>query len=150
MKGLGLAAMLLGAVLASSCATETFSLAANAAFGYQAVVDSTVERVAVLITVTNKSEDDLQMNPADFTLRAPDRHIYPSNPVATTADANVVRRTAATRGLSGLQPMPVVILRKNDVLTAFVVFDVPAGVRPSELVYRQSDTDRVVDISGAY
>ena len=145
-----LVAIVLAAALASSCASETFSLAANASFGYQAAVDLTIERIAVLMTVTNKSEDDLQVNPADFTLRAPDRHIYPSNPLATAADANVVRRTAATRGLSGLQPMPVVILRKNDVLTAFVVFDVPAGVRPSELVYRQSDTDRVIDISGTY
>jgi uncharacterized protein DUF4352 len=150
VKGRGLAAILLAATLAASCAGETFSLSANAAFSYQAVVDPTVERIAVLLTVTNKSEDDLQVNPADFTLRAPDRHIYPSNPAATAADANVVRRVAATRGLSGLQPMPVAILRKNDVLTVFVVFDVPAGVRPSELVYRQSDTDRVVDLSGAY
>jgi uncharacterized protein DUF4352 len=150
VKGRGLIAILLAAAFASSCASETFSLAANAAFSYQATVDSTIDRIAVLMTVTNKSEDDLQVNPADFTLRAPDRHIYPSNPVATAADANAVRRTAASRGLSGLQPMPVVILRKNDVLTAFVVFDVPAGVRPSQLVYRQSDTDRVVDISGTY
>jgi hypothetical protein len=35
-------------------------------------------------------------------------------------------------------------LRQDDVLTGFVVFDVPAAVRPVELIWRQSDTDTTV------
>lgn len=143
-------ALLAVAHLVVACGGETFSLAAGAAFVYPAPIDSSIERVAVLVTVTNRSDDDLQVNAADFTLRAADRHIYPANPAATVADAHVVRTTASGRGLGGLQPLPTVILRRDDVLTGFVVFDVPAGVRPVELVYRQSDTDRAVDVSGAY
>ena len=36
---------------------------------------------------------------------------------------------------------------KDDVLAGFVVFDVPAGVRPTQLVYRQTDADHVVDLA---
>jgi len=44
-------------------------------------------------------------------------------------------------------PLPAATLRQNDVLSGFVVFDVPTGVRPVDLVWRQTDGDSVVGLS---
>ena len=46
----------------------------------------------------------------------------------------------------GTLPLPTVTLRGNDTISGFVVFDVPAGVWPVELVWRQSDTDTVANL----
>jgi hypothetical protein len=48
--------------------------------------------------------------------------------------------------VQNISPLPVVTLRQSDVLSGFVVFDVPAGVRPVDLIWRQSDTDTVVHL----
>ncbi len=141
------AVVLLLAVLAVACSGETFTLTASAPFAYSAVVHPSLERVAILVTITNRSEDDLQISPADFAARDQDRRVYPANAAATVADARLVTAAAGTLGMFGILPLPAVTLRKDDVLSGFVVFDVPAGVRPVQLIFRQSDTDRVVDLS---
>jgi hypothetical protein len=53
---------------------------------------------------------------------------------ATTADARLVSRPPQMRGSL---PLPTITLRPDDVPSAFVVFDVPAGARLLELVRRQ-------------
>ncbi len=141
------AVVLLLAVLAVACSGETFTLTASAPFAYSAVVHPSLERVAILVTITNRSEDDLQINPADFAARDDKRRIYPANPVATVADARLVRLAAGSLGMRDALPLPVLTLRKDDVLSGFIAFDVPAGVRPVQLIFRQSDADRVVDLS---
>jgi hypothetical protein len=77
--------------------------------------------------------------------RDADHRVYPSDPAATTADANLVRLTSGP-GLDVL-PLPTVTLRQADVLSGFIVFDVPQGVRPVELVWRQTDTDQVAPLA---
>lgn len=131
----------------AACTTETFTLAASPPFGYAAVVDQSVERIAIVVTITNRSQDDLLISPADFAARDQDHRIYPANPAATITDARLVATAARQLGIPGVLPMPVVTLRKDDVITGFIVFDVPGGVRPTQLVFRQSDTDRVVELS---
>jgi hypothetical protein len=101
--------------------------------------------VAILVTITNRSTDDLQINPADFVARDSEHHIYPANPTATGVDANLVRLATGPR--LEVLPLPTVTLRQADVLSGFVVFDVPSGVRPVELIWRQTDTDRVAPLS---
>ena len=145
MKRAALVPLFASALLA--CAAETFTLSASAPFAYPAVIDQSVDRLAIVVTVTNKSADDLLVNPADFAARDQDRRIYPADPVATVADARIVAAAARQLGMQGLLPLPVVTLRKDDVVTGFVVFDVPGGVRPTQLIFRQSDTDRVVELS---
>lgn len=138
------------ALVVAACATETLTLTASSPFAYTAGIDPSLERVAIVVTVTNRSEDDLQINPADFAARDYDHRIYPANPVVALADARLVVSAARPLGLGGVVPLPVATLRKNDVLSGFIVFEVPAGVRPTQLIFRQSDSDRVVELSSGF
>lgn len=141
------------ALVLTACSTAPFTISASGPFPYPANyayptnVDSTVERVAVVVTITNQSGDDLQVNPADFVVRDGQRRIYPSNPVATSASSSLANRPPALRGIL---PMSTVTLRSNDVLSGYVLFDLPTGTRPVELIWRQSDTDSVVALSAAH
>jgi hypothetical protein len=107
---------------------------------YPAVIGPAFDRIAVIVTVANRSSDDLAVNPTDFLARDAQRRVYPSNPAATIADA---RLAGQSPGLRGILPLPIITLRSQDVLTGFVVFDVPAGATPVELVWRQTDADTV-------
>lgn len=128
-------------LLLAGCTGDPFALEASGPFRYQAAIGPAFDRVAILVTVLNRSGDDLQVNPADFVARDAEHSIYASNPAATIADA---RLAAGAPGLSGALPLPTITLRAEDVLTGFVVFDVPSGVSLVELVWRQSDADTVV------
>ncbi len=122
-------------------------LMASGPFVYPAPVDPAIERVAIVISVTNTSEDDLQVSPADFVARDERHRIYGSNAPAALADARLVRAATAPAGAGGALPLTTMTLRKNDVVAGFVVFDVPAGTRPTQLVFRQTDADHVVDLA---
>ena len=117
-----------------------YAVEAAGPFRYPAVVGPAFDRVAILVTVANHSGDDLQVNPADFLARDGQRRVYPSNPTATIADARLAGQSA---NLRGILPLPTITLRSDEVLTGYVAFDVPAGVAPVELVWRQSDADTV-------
>ena len=138
------------ALVAVACSQAPFILAASGPWAYSAVVDPPFERVAILVTITDRSGDDLAVNPADFVARDAGHRIYPANPSAAVTDARAVRLSYdLQRGIQGISPLPAVTLRQDDSLSGFVVFDVPAGVRPVELIWRQSDTDYVVTLSSA-
>ena len=66
---------------------------------------------------------------------------------AAASDARAVRAQASLLGMVGVQPLPAMVLRKDDVLEGFVVFDLPAGVRPAHVILRRTDEDHVVDLS---
>src|SRR5215207_4200131 len=117
-----------------------YILEAAGPFPYQAVVGPAFDRVAILVSVANESGDDLQVNPSDFLARDGQRRVYPANPAATIADAQLAGHSSNLRGII---PLPTITLRSQDVLTGYVVFDVPAGVSPVELVWRQSDADTI-------
>jgi hypothetical protein len=139
---------LLVAFLVVACSKTPFTLAASGPWTYSTAVDPPFERIAVLVTITNQAGDDLNVNPADFVARDAGHRIYPANPAAATSDAQAVRFAYATRrGTQGIAPLPTVTLRQDDELSGFVVFDVPTGVRPVELVWRQSDTDSIVSLA---
>jgi hypothetical protein len=104
-----------------------------------------IERVAIFVTITNHGTDDLQINPADFVARDADHRVWASDPSASVSDGNLVRLTAGP-GLDVL-PVPTMTLRQADVLSGYIVFDVPLGVAPVELVWRQTDTDQVVRLT---
>jgi hypothetical protein len=140
-RGLALACL---AALVVACGGETFTLDARGPFPDSAIVSPSLDRVAILVTIANRSGDDLLINPADFVARDAGHRVYPANPTATTADARLVSGPGSMRGTL---PLPTVTLRSGDVLSGFVVFDVPAGVQPSELVWRQTDSDSVVAVS---
>src|SRR5579871_3228043 len=135
----------MAALASAACSKTPNPLTASGPVAYPSSVTPPLERVAILVTVTNQSTDDMQINPADFVARDADHHVYPSDPTATTADGDLVRLSTGPR-LETL-PLPTVTLRQNDVLSGFIVFDVPQGVRPVELVWRQSDTDQVAPLS---
>jgi hypothetical protein len=136
------------ALVAVACSQAPFLLDASGPWAYSAVVDPPFERVAILVTITDRSGDDLTVNPADFVARDGDHRIYPANPTEAVADVHAVRLSyQMQRGLQNVSPLPTVTLRHDDSLSGFVVFDVPAGVRPVELIWRQSDTDSVVTLS---
>jgi len=138
----------LTALVVSACTTQLSPLTAAAGpLSYPSPAQPPVERVAIFVTITNHGTDDLQINPADFIARDADHHIFPSDPTATTGDASLVRMVAGPR--LEVMPLPVVTLRQTDVLSGFIVFDVPQGVRPVELVWRQSDTDQVLQLAPA-
>jgi hypothetical protein len=138
------------ALVAVACSNAPYTVAASGPWAYGAVVDPPFERIAILVTIVNRSTDDLAVNPGDFVARDADHRIYPSNPTASVADAHEVRLAyGAQRGTQDIAPLPAVTLRQDDSLSGFVVFDVPAGVRPVELVWRQSDTDSVVKLASA-
>jgi hypothetical protein len=138
------------ALFAVACSQAPFSLAASGPWAYSADIDPPFERVAILVTITDRSGDDLAVNPADFVARDADHRIYPANPTEAVADAHAVRLSfVMQRGIQNITPLPTVTLRHDDSLSGFVVFDVPAGVRPVELIWRQSDTDSVVTLSSA-
>jgi hypothetical protein len=136
------------ALIVITCSKTPFTLAASGPWAYSAVVDPPFERVAILVTITNQTGDDLAVNPADFVARDADHRIYPANPTATISDAQAVRLAYVMRhGTQGIAPLPTVTLRQDDALSGFVVFDVPAGLRPVELIWRQSDTDSIVNLT---
>ena len=136
------------ALVAVACGKAPVTLTASGPWAYSAVVDPPFERVAIFVTITNQSGDDLVVNPADFVARDADHRIYPANPTEAVSDAEAVRHASATlRGVQSIAPLPSVTLRQDDVLSGFVVFDVPAGARLVELIWRQSDTDYVVHLA---
>jgi uncharacterized protein DUF4352 len=139
-------ALVLAAVLSSACSTSVSPLtSASGPLSYPSSVMPPLERVAIFVTITNHGTDDLLINPADFVARDADHRIYPSDPVATASDGNLVRLTAGPG--TDMLPLPTVTLRQADVLSGFIVFDVPHGVRPVELVWRQTDSDQVAQLS---
>lgn len=141
---------LLPLVLAlAACGTPTLSLRASEPFAYPSPVGPSLERVAVVVTVTNNSQDDLAIDPTEFAARDASNRIYPANAAATIADAGLVRVAAGQLGLNGVLTLPVMTLRQNDILTGFVVFDVPQGVRPVALIFRQPDSDSVLPLHPA-
>jgi hypothetical protein len=73
----------LATVAAAGCGTSTSSITASGPFAYPSNISPPLQRVAVLVSITNHSTDDQQVNPADFVARDGDHHIYPANPVAT-------------------------------------------------------------------
>jgi hypothetical protein len=126
--------------LAACASGRPYALEAAGPFLYPAEVGPAFNRLAILVTVVNHSGDDLQVNPSDFLARDAQQRVYPSNPAATIADARVAGHASALRGIL---PLAAVTLRTNDVLNGYIAFDVPAGVTPVELVWRQSDADAV-------
>jgi hypothetical protein len=133
-------------VVATACSTPVSPLtAASGPLDYPSSVTPPLERIAIFVTITNHGTDDLLINPADFVARDADHRVYPSDPAATVSDGNLVRLTSGP-GLDVL-PLPTMTLRQADVLSGFIVFDVPQGVRPVELVWRQADTDQVATLS---
>lgn len=134
-------------LLAASCGQAPFTITAAGPYTYPApaTINPALERVAIVITIASRSGDDLQINPADFAARDADHRLYAANATATTTDASLVLRVPELRGTL---PLPVVTLRRDDVLTGFVVFDVPAGVRLVELIWRQVDSDYTVRLDG--
>ena len=138
-------ALLLSFGLASvACSSKPSPLSAAGPFTYPSTVTPPLERVAILVTITNSSTDDLQINAADFVARDAEHRIYPADAAATSADGNLVRLATGPR--PEVLPLATVTLRQADVLSGFVVFDVPQGVRPVELIWRQSDTDQVAQL----
>ncbi|MDE3074931.1 MAG: DUF4352 domain-containing protein [Chloroflexota bacterium] len=141
-----LAVVLPLAVALAACGTPGVVLKASAPFAYASAVGPSLERVAILVTITNNSQDDLAVDPTEFVARDAGNRIYPANAAATAADAGSVRVAAGQLGMSGVLALPVMTLRQHDVLRGFVVFDVPQGVRPVALIFRQPDTDDVVSL----
>jgi hypothetical protein len=140
------AALLLVAAAVVGCAGEPFAFDAEGPFPYPRAAGGALDRVAVLVTITNLSGDDLQISPADFVARDGGRRVYTANAAATAADA---RSGSGPPSVRGAVPLPVMTLRGGDVLSGFVLFDLPAGVKPTELVWRQTDRDYVVSLVAA-
>ncbi len=139
------------ALLASACAaSDPLTLTVSEPFAYAPSVESSIERVAVVVTVINRSDNDILVAPADFWARDRENRLYAANVPAGLADARLVRLAGGQIGMTGLLPLPTANLRKNDVISGFVVFDVPAGVRPIQLLFRETDTDHVVDVPGPH
>jgi uncharacterized protein DUF4352 len=130
---------------AAACSKPSSPLSASGPFTYPSGVTPPLARLAILVTVTNQGTDDMQINPADFLARDADHHIFPANPTATTADGNLVRLTTGPR--LEMLPLPTVTLRQSEILSGFIVFDVPQGAQPVELIWRQSDTDQVAQLA---
>lgn len=147
MKFVRLALLLAFAALTASCASTPLAVAASGPFAYSGSTELSLERIVFLVSITSHTQDDVQINPADFVARDIDRRIYLPDVAATTADARLVRLAGRAFGLGDITPLPVLTLRQNDTIVGFVVFAVPAGVRPIELVWRQSDGDRVVELT---
>lgn len=142
---------LLTAIVVVACGAAPYRVAASGPIGYSADVDPSVTRVAVVVTITNVSGDDLAVAPTDFLVRDVAHHVYPADPAAAVADARVVRLAVASGGASqSIGPLPTITLRGNDVLSGFLIFDLPVGVQPVELVWRQSDSDDVIPLSAAH
>ena len=137
-------ALLLISAAVVSCSTVPFTLDATGPFVYSAPVDPPFERVAVTVTIVSKSTDDLTVSPADFVARDNRHNVYPANPTAAVADAHAVR---LAHGIQNISPLSAVTLRQNDVVSGFVVFDVPFAVRPVELIWRQTDSDTVIPLT---
>jgi hypothetical protein len=128
----------------SGCGGTPFTLSATGPFVYASGNGGALDRLAIVATITNHAGDDLVVSPADFVARDSTGRIYPSNPAATVADAH---RVSVAPGTRGTMPLPAITLRANDTLTGFVVFDVPHGTQPAELIWRQVDSDAVTPIT---
>jgi hypothetical protein len=128
-------------LVSAGCAGgRPYVLEAAGPFIYTAAVGPAFDRVAVLVSVANRSGDDLQINPADFVARDAQRRVFAANAAATIADA---RAAGQSPGLRGISPLPTLTLRGDDVVLGYVVFDVPVGAAPVELIWRQTDGDVV-------
>jgi Domain of unknown function (DUF4352) len=138
--------VLLAAALTTACRAQASPLtSASGPLTYPSSVTPPIERVAIFVTITNHGTDDLLINPADFVSRDAEHRIYPADAAATVSDSNLVRLTTGPG--PDVLPLPTVTLRQADVLSGFIVFAVPQGVRPVELIWRQTDSDQVVQLS---
>ncbi|HEX8968507.1 MAG TPA: DUF4352 domain-containing protein [Chloroflexota bacterium] len=137
--------LVLVAAVGAACQPSVSPVEAAGPFSYPATVTPPIERLAILVTITNRSTDDLQVNPADFLVRDGEHRVYPSNPTATGSDGTLVRLATGPR--DGMLPLPTVTLRQAEILSGFVVFDVPDGTRPVELIWRQTDTDQIATLA---
>jgi hypothetical protein len=131
-------------LLVSGCGGTPFTFSAAGPYFYSSGGGGALDRLAIVATITNLAGDDLVVNPADFVARDGSGRIYPSNPAATVTDT---RRVSVAPGLRGTLPLPAITLRTNDTLSGFVVFDVPHGAQPTELIWRQIDSDAVTPIT---
>src|SRR5438067_1131581 len=80
-----------------ACKTPPSPLAAAGPVLYPSTVSPPLERIAILVTITNQGTDDLQINPADFVARDAAHRIYAADPAATSADGNLVRLATGPR-----------------------------------------------------
>jgi hypothetical protein len=133
-------------VLGAACAGQPFTMTASGPFSDPVPAGASIERIAVYVSIRNHAGDDLQIDPAEFVARDADRRVYRSNPAAASTDA---REIAATAGLRGTLPLPAMTLRAGDQVSGFVLFDVPAGVLPTECIWRQVDVDTVVALTNS-
>ena len=142
--------MLLATLLLAGCGDVPFTMQASGPFiymaGYPAAENPRLERAAILVTITNRAGDDLVVSPDEFVARDSKRRIYPANPAATASDWRLVRVAVGSHGGEEARPLPAITLRQNDVLTGYVVFDLPTGVRPVDIIWRQIDGDQVVQL----
>lgn len=153
-RGMMLATLVILAVslVVAGCGSTPYTLAATGPFvypenwAYPANSNPSLDRIAVLVTITNRSGDDLQVNPGDFLVRDSQHHVYAADLAATTAAASIANEPPE---LHGKLPLPSVTLRNDDVLSGIIVFEVPHGVRPVELIWRQSDSDSVASLTTA-
>jgi hypothetical protein len=128
------------------CAAEPLGFEAEGPYPYSSASSGALDRVAILVTITNHAGDDLQISPADFVARDGGRRVYTANAAATAA---VVGRVGGPPSVRAAVPLPAITLRGGDVLSGFVLFDLPAGVTPTELIWRQSDRDYVANLTAA-
>src|SRR5437868_6499049 len=94
-----IAVMAIALSLAGCSASRPFVLEAAGPFLYPAVVGPAFDRVAILVSVANRSGDDLQVNPADFIARDNQKRVYPASPTATVADARLAGQSPGLRGI---------------------------------------------------
>ena len=125
--------------------TQASPVTASGPFAYPSSVTPPLERVAILVTITNRGTDDMQINPTDFIARDADHRVYAADPTATTGDGDLVRLATGPR-VEAL-PLPTLTLRQSDVLSGYVVFNVPQGIRPVELVWRQADSGQIAQLT---
>jgi hypothetical protein len=136
----------LAGVTAVACSSAPFTLDSTGSYSYPSAVNPAFEEIAVFVTITNRSGDDLQVNPTDFVARDTTRHVYLASPPATTSG---VPLAGVPLKMASSLPLPIVTLRNDDVLTGYVVFDVPTNTQLAQLIWRQSDKDYNVNLASA-
>ncbi len=144
MRALAILGMLVLAAVA--CESQSVVLNAQGPISYPAPVDASLRRFIVGATVENRGSGQLVVSPASFQARDAGGRVFRADANAAAADAQQIRLVASRAGI-GLGPLPTVSLQGGDRVSGLVVFEVPAGTRLTQLVFRADDHYYTIDLT---
>lgn len=129
-----------------ACESQSVVFSARGPLAYPAPVDASLRRFIVSVTVENRGSSQLVVSASSFQARDLGGRVFRSDAQATVSDAQTIRLIASRAGI-GQGPLPTVTLQEGDSVGGLIVFEVPAGTRLTQVVFRSDDRAYTADLA---